>query len=73
MEFHIFTIGLTVIIYLILRYRNQNNELYALTVPILLYGYRYFGTTLLIGAGNENESVISTIGLMTAPYPSSSN
>ena len=76
MEFHIFTAVLTVVIYLILRYRNQDNELYAITVPILLYGYKFFFTNNTLINNNtltSNSTDISTIGLMTAPYPSSSN
>jgi len=77
MEFHIFTAVLTVVVYLILRYRNQDNEWYAITVPILLYGYKFFFTNNLTTIQN-NLSVPSTgtdtsVGLMTAPYPSSSN
>lgn len=74
MEFHIFTAVLTVVIYLILRYRNQDNEWYSITVPILLYGYKFFFTNnKLTNTLTGTDTDISTIGLMTALYPSSSN
>lgn len=76
MQFHIFTAVLTVVIYLILRYRNQDNEWYAITVPILLYGYKFVFTNSTLTNTLTNTATntdASTIGLMTAPYPSSSN
>jgi len=73
MQFHIFTITFTIIIYMYLRYNkehyNGDYSMYSLIIPILLYSYNYI---------NINSDVIDVITtsvkeptLMTDTYPMS--
>ena len=71
MEFHIFTAVLTVTMFIILKYRGYDNENYAISIPILLYSYRFFFANQTSTITLTPSSISSE--LMLDPYPTSSN
>lgn len=88
MQFHIFTISLTIIIYMYLRYQDQNQEgknsaWYAIFVPILIYSFNYFSNFSNVPTNlNQNSIGVSSVliddansikTLMTDTYPMSSS
>lgn len=75
MQFHIFTVIFTVIIYIYLRYNKEEYKgdysIYAIIVPILLYSYNYFTENKIKNIESVvNTSVIEST-LMTDTYPMS--
>lgn len=70
MQFHIFTIIFTIIIYIYLRYNkeqyNGDYSIYSLIIPILLYSYNYINSEEKISIVNLKEPT-----LMTETYPMS--
>ena len=66
MQFHIFTITFTIIIYVYLRYNkehyNADYSMYSLIIPILLYSYKY------ININSDVRSDVSVVDAITASF-----
>lgn len=78
MQFHIFTISFTIIIYVYLRYNkehyNGDYSMYSLIIPILLYSYNYININSDISDVSVVDVITSSVKeptLMTDTYPMS--
>jgi hypothetical protein len=76
MQYHIFTITLTIIFYVFVKYflkekDQQKTLIYTAFIPVTLYGYRYF--TLNESTTLQPEVESSVTELMSDAYPSFSS
>lgn len=86
MQFHIFTAIFTCVVFVYLKYNKEQYDgdysLYAVIIPILLYGYNYnynynYQSNDLRGGIKNVESIVNSSilepSLMTDTYPMSSS
>ena len=75
MQFHIFTISFTIIIYVYLRYNkehyNGDYSMYSLIIPILLYSYNYININSDVSVVDAITASFKEPTLMTDTYPMS--